>query len=123
MVGKKPFVLIQRKGWLKPQWEGMVQVPEFPQICPWNLLKRYVILTHRMVKEGSSGFVSLTPPFVPLKGNSIGSLTRNGLNALGIYAKIWKPHSTRGAGVTMMITLGMNSEESGKIRQLLPAII
>ena len=111
MVGQKPFVLIQRKGWLKPQWEGMVQIPEIPQICPWTLLKKYVDLTRHLVKEGSPVFISLVPPIVPLKANSIGSLTRNGLNSLGIDTTVWKPHSTRGAGVTMMKKLGMSSEE------------
>ena len=112
MVGSKPFVLIQRKGWLKPQWEAMVQVPEIPQICPWTLLKKYVALTtSSVVKEGDPVFVSLTPPFLPLKANSIGSITRSGLSTLGVDTSIWKPHSTRGAGVTMMKKLGMSSEE------------
>ena len=110
MVGQKPFVLIQRKGWLKPQWEGMVQVSDIPQICPWTLLKKYVTLTKHLVKEGSPVFVALKPPFVPLKANSIGSLTRTGLSALGIDTSVWKPHSTRGAGVAMMKNLGMSSE-------------
>ena len=56
-------------------------------------------------------FVSLTPPFVPLKANSIGSLTRAGLKTLGIDTSVWKPHSTRGAGVIMMKKLGLSSEE------------
>ena len=84
MVGEKPFVLIQRKGWLKPQWETMVQIPEIPQICPWTLLQKYVALTSHLVTQGSPVFISLGPPIVPLKAKSIGSLTRNGLNSLGI---------------------------------------
>ena len=112
MVGSKPFFLIQRKGWLKPQWEAMVQVPEIPQICPWTLLKRYVALTtNSFVKEGDHVFVSLTPPFLPLKANAIGSITRSGLSTLGVGTSIWKPHFTRGAGVTMVKKLGMSSEE------------
>ena len=84
MVGQKPFILIQRKGWLRPQWEAMVQVPEIPQICPWTLLKRYVAMTRFFVQEGSPVFVSLRHFYVHLKGNSIGSLTRTGLETLGI---------------------------------------
>ena len=111
MVGNKCFVLIQRKGWLKPQWEAVVQIPEIPQICPWTLLQKYVAMTSHLVTQGSPVFISLGPPIVPLKANSIGSLTRNGLTALGIDTTVWKPHSTRGAGVTMMKNLGMASEE------------
>jgi hypothetical protein len=119
MVGEKPFILMQRKGWLKPQWEAMVQVPEIPQICPWTLLKKYVALTstHLGVREGSPVFVSLTPPFVPLKANSIGSLTRAGLKTLVIDTSVWKPHSTRGAGVTMMKKLGLSSEQVCEIEK------
>ena len=75
-----------------------------------TLLKTYVTLTKHLVKEGSPVFVALKPPFVPLKANSIGSLTRTGLSALGIDTSVWKPHSTRGAGVAMMKNLGMSSE-------------
>ena len=96
MVGNKHFVLIQRKGWIKPQWEAMVQVPEIPQICPWTLLKKYVAMTSHLMAQGGPVFISLGTPIVPLKANSIGGLTRNGLNALGIDTKVWKPHSTRG---------------------------
>ena len=33
-VNGKPFILIQRKGWLKPQWEAMVTIRSCPSICP-----------------------------------------------------------------------------------------
>ena len=31
-VDERPFILIQRKGWTKPQWEAMAQVPHHPNI-------------------------------------------------------------------------------------------
>ena len=51
------------------------------------------------------------PPHKPLCANSIGSLTKGALQKLGIDTTFWKPHSTRGAGVTMFKRLGMSSEE------------
>ena len=111
MVGDKAFILVQRKGWKSPQWEALVQVPSVPQIFPWTLLKAYVQLTHQQVQPGTFVFISLHPPYKPLSANCIGSLTRHGLDQLGIDTKIWKPHSTRGAGVTMLKHLGMTSEE------------
>ena len=84
MVDDKPFILIQRKGWVKPQWEAMVTVPKCPQICPWTLLQKYVALTSKHVPPGSPVFRCLKPPFAPMKANSIGSLTKMALSYLGI---------------------------------------
>ena len=109
-VGEKPFVLMQRKGCLKPQWEAMVTIPDVPTLCPWTLLKRYVALTARLVPAGSPVFISLKgPPFVPLKANSIGSITKQSLQKLGVDTTVWKAHSTRGAGVAMYKSLGFTS--------------
>ena len=110
MVDGKPFILMQRKGWKSAQWEAMVVVPSMPQICPWTLLKTYVGLTHR-VGAGTPVFRALLAPFKPLCANSIGSLTRQALGKLGIDTTVWKPHSTRGAGVTMLKKLGLSSEQ------------
>ena len=110
-VDGKPFILIQRKGWRIPQWEAMVVIESCPAICPWTLLKRYVQLTSQDAAAGSLVFRALTPPYTPLCANSIGSLTRKGLQQLGLDISVWKPHSTRGAGVTMFKKLGLTSEE------------
>ena len=111
-VGDKPFVLMQRKGCLRPQWEAMVTIPDVPTLCPWTLLKRYVALTAGKVLPGSPFFISLKgPPFVPLKANSIGSITKQSLQKLGVDTTVWKAHSTRGAGVAMYKSLGFTSEE------------
>ena len=76
-VRDKPFVVMQIKGRLRPQWDAMVTIPDVPSLCPWTLLKRYVALTAKYVPGGSPVFISLKgPPFVPLKANSIGSLTK-----------------------------------------------
>ena len=57
-------------------------------------------------------FISLKgPPFVPLKANSIGSITKQSLQKLGVDTTVWKAHSTRGAGVAMYKSLGFTSEE------------
>ena len=84
-VGDKPFVLMQRKGCLRPQWEAMLTIQYVPSLCPWTLLKRYVALTAKHVPVGSPVFISLKgPPFVPLKANSIGSITKQSLQKLGV---------------------------------------
>ena len=111
-AGDKHFVLMQRKCCLRPQWEAMVTIPDVPSLCPWTLLKRYVALTAKHVSVGSPVFISLKgPPFVPLKANSIGSITKQSLQKLGIDTTMWKAHSTMGAGVAMYKSLGFNSEE------------
>ncbi len=109
-IDEQPFVLVQRKGWPKPRWEALVRLPAHPQLCPWTLLQRYVAMTAK-VATGTPVFRALQPPFAPLKANSIGSITKRALSALGVDTSVWKPHSTRGAGVTMLKRLGMSSEE------------
>ena len=65
MVDNKPFVLIQRKGQKKPQWEAVLTLPEHKNLCPWTLLKRYVELTSKHMLPGSSVFRSLESPYRP----------------------------------------------------------
>ena len=48
---------------------------------------------------------------MPLNANSIGSITKQSLQKLGIDTTVWKVHSTRGAGVAMYKSLGFTSEE------------
>ena len=111
-VGDNPFVLMKSKGFLRPQCEAMVKIPDVPTLCPWTLLKTYVALTSKQVSAGSRVFISLKgPPFVPLKANSIGSITKQSLQKLGVDTTVWKAHSTRGAGVAMYKSLGFTSEE------------
>ena len=110
-IQEKPFVLMQRKGCLRPQWEAMVVIPDTPSLCPWTLLKRYVAMTAKNVGPGTPVFISLKTPFVPLKANSIGSLTKKTLEKLGVDTTVWKAHSTRGAGVAMYKSLGFSSDE------------
>ena len=128
--GQKPFVLVQRKGWLMPKWEAVVTIPSCPEICPWTLLQKYVQLTAKAhgVPSGSPVFRALTPPHPPLKANSLGSLTKQALDALGVDTSVWKPHSTRGAGVTMFKRLVFPAErcaksENGKMFLPSPALI
>ena len=81
------------------------------KFVPWQLLKRYVAFTAKHILPGATVFRALTPPFRPLKANSIGSITKDALQKLGINTSVWKPHSTRGAGVTMYKKMGLNSEQ------------
>ena len=111
MTGQKPFILIQRKGQIRPQWEAVVQIPSCPAICPWTLLKKYVEMTAKNVPAGAPVFRSFSPPYAPLKANSLGSLTKCALQSFGVDTSVWKAHSTRGAGVTMFKNLGFSSEE------------
>ena len=110
-IQEKPFILMQRKGCMKPQWEAMVTIPDVPALCPWFLLKKYVAMTAAYVKPGTPVFISLKAPFVPLKANTLGSLTKQSLSRLGVDTNVWKAHSTRGAGVAMYKSLGLSSEE------------
>jgi hypothetical protein len=111
MVDDQPFILIQRKGQKKPQWEAVLTLPEHKHLCPWTLLQRYVALTSTFLLPGSSVFRSLHPPFTALKANTLGSLTKQALTKLGVNTCVWKPHATRGAGVTMYKKMGLTSEQ------------
>ena len=74
-LGEKPFVWIQRKGWLTPRWEEVVYLPNLPALCPWQLLQAYVKLTHLHCAEGTEVLRTLHAPFSPLSSNTIGSIT------------------------------------------------
>ena len=78
-INERPFILIKRKGQLKPQWEQVVTIPGCDTLCPWKLLQKYVALTATQALPGTPLFITLKPPFKPLKANSIGSLTRHAL--------------------------------------------
>ena len=52
MVDGQPFILIQRKGWERAQWEAMMTIPDQRNICPWQLLQQYVALTSSQVPLG-----------------------------------------------------------------------
>ena len=111
MVDNQPFIIIQRKGQKKPQWEPVLQLPQNQELCPWTVLKAYVAKTFGSIPNGSPALRALQPPFAPLKANTIGSITKRALTALGINTQFWKPHATRGAGVTMYKKLGLTSEQ------------
>ena len=87
-------------------------IPENPELCPWNLLKKYVHMTTAHAPEGSFAFRALAPPYKAMCANSIGSLTRQGMSQLGIDTTVWKPHSTRGAGATMLKKVGIKFRRS-----------
>ena len=102
---------MQRKGWPKPKWETIINIPGNKSICPWTLLQKYVAMTSSYVLQGATVFRALTPPYRPLQANTIGSITKQELAKLGIDISVWKPHATRGAGVTMYKNMGLTSEQ------------
>ena len=116
-VGGDPYILWQRKGWPRARWERVIVLENNPEMCPWKLLRAYVALTASFIPPRGFVFVTLKPPFKPLSANAIGSITREELRRLGIPVNVWKPHSTRGAGVGMYKKLGMSSEEVCEIGQ------
>ena len=110
-VGNEFYIKAQRKGALRPSWEQLVQLtPGQSDICPVTLVLTYVDLTKKHCPAGSLLFRSLSAPFHPLSANSIGRITRNLLQNLGVPPS-WQPHSTRGAGVKMYKELGLTSEQ------------
>jgi hypothetical protein len=111
-VEERPFVWIHGKGWHSPRWEEVVCLPACPSLCPFTLLTQYVRLTASLpgVAQESEVLRSSQAPFLPLKANSIGSITTKALEDMGIPKSLWGAHSTRGAGVTMYKSLGLDSE-------------
>ncbi len=55
--------------------------------------------------------LSLVPPYKPLSSDTIGSITKRILESHGVNPKFWGAHSTGGAGVGLIISLGLSSEE------------
>ena len=113
-IGKRPFILVQRKGWTQFRWEEVISLPEQEHISPWHLLQKYVHMTHALVPPGGPLFLSLQKPFRPLTADRLGSLTKQILTSFGI-PNSWGPHSTRGAGVSFYKRLGMSSEQVAEL--------
>ena len=113
----KPFILVQRKGWLYHKWEQVVSLPTYPNISPWHLLQHYVAKTCQQGPPGGPLFLSLQPPYKPLTANAINSLTRTLLASYGVPMSVYGAHSTRGAGVSFYKKLGLSSEEVCELGQ------
>ena len=111
IMDKVPFIKIKRKGQRSFKWERVVCVPNCPQISPFHLIQEYVALTRKQGKPGGPVLLTLKPPFKPIKADTIGSITKNFLEKMGISSRIWGPHSTRGAGVGLMKKLGLSADE------------
>ena len=60
LVGNRPFVMVQRKGWAQPKWEEIISLPRLENISPWHLLQAYVARTSEMGTPGV--FFSTYPP-------------------------------------------------------------
>ena len=95
------WLLLRRKGEQQLRWERILKWPGQPALCPETLLLKYVELTHNKVPAGSPLLVTLGAPYTPLSANTIGGLTKDLLNKLGVDTLAFAAHSTRGAGVAM----------------------
>jgi hypothetical protein len=112
-LGDEKFVVVHKKGWLSPRWERVLSFPDSPDISPWHLLLLYCSLTVHMVpppKGVRRVLLSLVKPFDAISADRIGSLTGRILSEFGVDTGIWKPHSTRGAGVAMYSGWGIPPE-------------
>ena len=110
IVGKKVFVLVQRKGWRFPNWEEVMVLPEAPQISPWHLMQEYVCRTAHFSGPDCSLLLSLDGSRA-LSSSRINSLTKEVLESFGVDTRHWKPHSTRGAGVLRWKNAALQVEE------------
>ena len=52
VLGGRPFMKIQRKGWKAHQWEEILSIPETKIISPWHLVQEYVARTSGKVPPG-----------------------------------------------------------------------
>ena len=110
VVTERPFIKLRRKGQKFPKWERILSLPDWPQISPAHLLQAYVAATRRQGKPGGPVLLSLQAPFRALSADRVGSITKQCLADFGVAA-FFGPHSTRGAGVGLMKTLGLSGEQ------------
>ena len=104
-------MLIKRKGAQHHKWEEVMEVPSTPECCPRSLLQKYVDLTQNIAAPGSVLLRALPPRYLPLKSQTIGSITKRLLSELGVPTNIFGAHSTRGAGVKMYKKFGLTSDQ------------
>ena len=96
------FVAAKRKGWREHPWERVMVLPDSPRVCPQTLLSRYILLTAEWVKDLPSPapvLVSLVRPYKALSPSRIAALTKLILMRHNINTSVFKPHSSRGAGL------------------------
>ena len=109
-TGGQTFLLLRRKGHLKPSWEALVDGGLPFGINPCRLLKHYVAITAAQGTPGGPLLLALSGR-TALKADTIGSITKGLLLAFGVNTSFWGPHSTRGAGVALYKHLGLSSEQ------------
>jgi hypothetical protein len=74
-------------------------------------MQAYVAATHSHGVPGGFLLLSLKPPYRPISADTVGSITKKALQAWGVPSQFWGPHSTRGAGVGFLKSLGLSGEE------------
>ena len=75
-VGDQVYVLTQRKGQKKHQWECLVRLDRNPALSRMHVMRAYVSLTSALVPAGSLLLRQLHPPYKPLVANTVGSITK-----------------------------------------------
>ena len=103
------YFWLHRKGRRRPQWEPLMTLPGRAAISPSQVLNTYVRLTSAHAPSGSKVFRALRPPYQALSAGTIGKITKQVLQRLGIPTSVFGAHSTRGAAVKMFKTLGLPS--------------
>ncbi len=94
MAGGQAFMLLRRKGHLRPSWEGLIDGGLPLGINPCKLLKHYVAITASQGTPGGPLLLALSGK-TALKADTIGSITKGLLLAFGVDIAFWGPHSTR----------------------------
>ena len=116
-IGERRFVVVQRKNKPDYRWEEIL-VLHLHAWSPWHALCTYVELTAPLVAPGSALLIALHRPYLPLTGDTIGSLTRRELQRLGVDTSVFGPHTTRGAFVECFVVNDTDSSEGSVYVQL-----
>ena len=103
------YISVRRKNAPLHSFEQGMCLPD-PSISPQHVLMHYVALTSSVVPAGAHLICWLRPPFAALSSNTMSSITREGLRALGVDVSNYGPHSTRGAFMEFFKSLQLDSE-------------
>ena len=112
------FIAAKRKGWDKYRWARIMLLADCPRICPATFLFRYISITKNSVLHLPSPapvFKGLVKPHRPLSASCIASLKKVIMARHGVDTKVFKAHSTRGAGSEDQKELGLPSEVSCEV--------
>ena len=112
--GEACYVRVKRKGQQAYSFERVMTLID-KRACPWHALLQYVRATQHLAQPKDPVHISLSPPYKPLTGYSIASISRSALRDVGVDMSSWGPHSTRGAFVDFLKRLGSASDVVAEI--------